>query len=95
MAKDINLSMRGKHDLTSWLSLIRARSTRSGFNLTEYEDERKHELVMQHDMGENWSIYFKTFFENVFHDLGVKTEFDLTDNTLVIKIDKENSSWHD
>jgi hypothetical protein len=24
MAKDIDLSMRGKHDLTSWLSLIRA-----------------------------------------------------------------------
>ncbi len=49
---------------------------------------------MQHNMGENWSIYFKTYFENIFHDLGVKTEFDYTDNTLVIKIDKVNSSWH-
>jgi hypothetical protein len=46
-------------------------------------------------MGENWSIFFKTYFENVFHDLGVKTEFDLTDNTLVIKIYKENPLWHD
>ncbi len=94
MAKDISLYMRGKHDLPSWLSLIRARCARSAFDLTEYEDERKHDLIMQHNMGENWSIYFKTYFENIFHDLGVKTEFDYTDNTLVMKIDKGNSSWH-
>ena len=50
---------------------------------------------MQHDMGENWSLYFKTYFQNIFHDLGVKAEFDYTDNTLVIKIEKDKtSSWH-
>lgn len=95
MAKDISLYMKGKHDLNSWLSLIRARCVRSEFDLTEYEDERKHELIMQHNMGENWSIYFKVYYENIFHDLGVKVKFDYTDNTLVIQIDKENSSWHD
>ena len=95
MAKDMNLYMRGKHDVESWLDLLRARSQRSGFNLTEYEDEMLYEIVMQHDMGETWSLYFKTFYENVLHDLGVKTEFDYTDNTLVIKIYKGTSaSWH-
>lgn len=95
MAKDISLYMKGTHDLNSWLSLIRARCARSEFDLTEYEDDKKHDLIMQHNMGENWSIYFKTYFENIFHDLGVKAKFDYTDNTLVIKIDKANSSWHD
>src|SRR6185437_15904971 len=47
--KDISLYMRGKHDLNSWLSIIRARCARSEFNLTEYEDETKHELIIQHD----------------------------------------------
>ncbi len=95
MAKDISLYMRGKHDLNSWLSIIRARCARSEFNLTEYEDETKHELIIQHDMGENWSLYFKTYFQNIFHDIGVKAEFDYTDNTLVIKIEKnKTSSWH-
>ena len=94
MAKDINLYMRGKHDLDSWLSILKARSERSGFNWTEYDDSEMLEIVMQHDMGENWSIYFKTFYENVLHDLGIKTEFDYTDNTLVMKIYKTtNSSW--
>ncbi len=93
MAKDMNLYMRGRHDVDAWLSILKARAQRSGFNLTEYEDDRTHEIVMQHDMGENWSLYFKTFYENVFHDLGAKTEFDYTDNTLVIKIDKSTASW--
>ncbi|MDE1862392.1 MAG: hypothetical protein KGI33_05725 [Thaumarchaeota archaeon] len=95
MAKDMNLYMRGKHDLESWLSILRARAQRSGFNLTEYDDERVHEIVMQHDMGENWSRYFKIFYQNVFDDLGVGTEFDYTDNTLVIKINKNSEfAWH-
>ena len=95
MAKDISLYMRGKYDLDSWLSLIRARCARSGFNLTEYEDEGKHELIMQHEMGEKWSLYFKTYFQNIFHDVGVKAEFDYTDNTVVMRIEKnKTSSWH-
>ena len=95
MAKDISLYMRGKHDLNSWLSIIRARCKRSEFNLTEYEDEAKHELIIQHNMGENWSLYFKTYFQNIFHDINVKAEFDYTDNTVVIKIEKsKTSSWH-
>ncbi|MGI0018487.1 MAG: hypothetical protein ACREA1_07245 [Nitrosotalea sp.] len=95
MAKDISLYMRGKHDLNSWLSVIRVRCARSAFNLTEYEDEAKHEMIMQHDMGENWSLYFKTYFQNILHDVGAKAEFDYTDNTLVIKIEKgKTSTWH-
>ena len=94
MAKDINLYMRGKYDLDSWLSILKARSERSGFNWTEYDDSEILEIIMQHDMGENWSIYFKTFYENTLHDLGVKTEFDYTDKTLVMKIYKTTtSSW--
>src|SRR5574340_1829336 len=82
MAKDISLYMRGKHDLNSWLSLIRARCARSEFNLTEYEDDIKHELIMQHNMGKKWSLYFKTYFQNIFHDVGAKAEFDYTDKTV-------------
>ena len=95
MAKDMNLYMRGKHSLDSWLSILRARSSRSGFSWTEYKEDGKLEIVMQHDMGENWSIYLKSLCQNVFYDLGVKSEFDHTDKTLVIKIDKDKtSSWH-
>ncbi|HYA85079.1 MAG TPA: hypothetical protein VEH06_16770 [Candidatus Bathyarchaeia archaeon] len=87
MSKEMDLYMKGKHNLDTWLSMIRGRCERSGFNLTEFRQDDKIELVMQHDMGEKWSIYFRDFYENVFYDLGVKTSFDYTENTLVIKLE--------
>lgn len=86
MAKDITHYMKGKHSLQEWLSIIRARSERSGFHLTEHQQNHGLVIIMQHDMGENWSIYFKTFYENVFSDLGVKSEFDYTNKSVIIKL---------
>ena len=86
MAKDITHYMKGKHDLQEWLSIIRSRAERSGFNLTEHQQNHSLVIIMQHEMGENWSIYFQTFYENVFADLGVKSEFDYTDKSLIIKL---------
>lgn len=86
-AKDVDLFMRGRHDLEAWISILRTRATRSGFNIIEYRDGGKLEIVIQHDMGKKWSHYFKTFYENVFYDLGVGAEFDYTENTLGIKLD--------
>lgn len=87
MAKDMDLYMRGRHDVDAWLSIIRARAIRSGCNLMEYREGDKLELVIQHDMGKKWSLYYKTFYENVFYDLGIKADFDYTENTLAIKLD--------
>jgi hypothetical protein len=92
MSKEMDLYMKGKHNLDTWLSMIRGRCERSGFNLTEFRQDDNIELVMQHDMGEKWSIYFKSFYENVFYDLGVKTSFDYTENTLVIKLEDVSRS---
>jgi hypothetical protein len=88
IAKDIAHHMKGKHDLEEWLSIIRARSKRSGFNLTEHQRNNDLVIIMQHDMGKKWSVYFKTFYESIFHDLGVKTNFDYTDNSIIMKLHK-------
>ncbi|MDE1863227.1 MAG: hypothetical protein KGI33_09970 [Thaumarchaeota archaeon] len=85
--KDADLFMRGRHDLEAWLSVIRSRATRSGFNIMEYRRGDELEIVIQHDMGKKWSLYFKTFYENVFYDLGAKARFDYTENTITITLD--------
>ena len=54
--------------------MIRGRCERSGFNLKEFRQDDKIEACDAHDMGEKWSVYFKAFYENVFYDLGVKTQ---------------------
>jgi hypothetical protein len=83
--------MKEKHNLHTWLSMIRGRCERSGFNLTEFRQGDNIELVMQHDMGEKWSTE-GAFYESVFYDLGVKTSFDYTDNTIVIKLEDVSRS---
>jgi len=97
MSKEMDLYMKGKHNLDTWLSMIRGRCERSGFNLKEFRQDDKIELVMQHDMGEKWSVYFKAFYENVFYDLGVKTSLEYTENTLVIKLEDVSRSppWNE
>jgi hypothetical protein len=92
LSKPMSKHMKGKHNLHTWLSMIRGRCERSGFNLTEFRQGDNIELVMQHDMGEKWSIYFKAFYESVFYDLGVKTSFDYTENTIVIKLEDVSRS---
>lgn len=72
MAKDISLLMKGRYDADAWISIIRDRAKRSGFMLKDYKINGKAQMVMQHDMGEKWSIYFKSYYETVFHEIGVK-----------------------
>ena len=46
MSKEMDLYMKGKHNLDTWLSMIRGRCERSGFNLKEFRQDDKIELVM-------------------------------------------------
>ncbi|MGB7956855.1 MAG: hypothetical protein WCF23_23015 [Candidatus Nitrosopolaris sp.] len=46
MSKEMDLYMKGKHNLDTWLSMSRGRCERSGFNLTEFRQDDMIELVM-------------------------------------------------
>lgn len=89
-AKEISLYMRGKYGIEEWISITRDRARMSGFSLKEHRGKDKTRLVMHHDMGENWSVFFKTYYETVFNDLGAKVSIDFTENAIMIEL--ENSS---
>jgi len=42
---------------------------------------------MHHDMGEKWSVFFKSYYETVFNDLGAKVSIDFTENTVMIELE--------
>jgi hypothetical protein len=49
-------------------------------------------LVIQHDMGRNWSVFFTTYVERLINNVGYATKVGLTDNSWMIEIlagDKE------
>jgi len=52
-----------------------------------YDTEKHvHILVLTHGMGRKWSIYWEMLFRTAFEMLGVKTESELMENQLVVRI---------
>jgi hypothetical protein len=85
-AKDSILYMYGKYNLENLLTNIRASAQRSGFHTREYEEEGNLEIVLQHDLGWKWSLFFKFYYEKIFHDLKQRVIFDYTDASLIINL---------
>ena len=73
--------------LDAYFSLLKNRSKRSGFSLREYEEEGTRKLVVQHEMGRHWSVFFKAHHEQVIYNAGYKAKVEYTDNTLVLSVE--------
>ena len=86
-SKEIALYMRGKYGIAEWISIIKDRAKMSGFKIKEYKDDDKIKLVLYHDMGENWSVFFSTYHETVFDELGVAVKSDYTENSVVLELE--------
>lgn len=84
--KDAILYMYGKYNLESLLTNIRISAQRSGFSVKEYNENGGLELVIQHDMGWKWSLFFKQYYQKILHDLNQRVLFDYTDTSLVINM---------
>lgn len=85
-SKDSILYMHGKYNVESLLTNIRLSSQRSGFNVKEYGEDANLELMIQHDLGWKWSLFFKHYYQRIFHDLKKRVIFDYTDTSLVISL---------
>jgi len=86
-AKEIALSMRGKYGVNEWISILKERAKSSGFSIKEYNEKNNTKLVMFHEMGEQWSLFFKTYYETVFFDLGSKIKTEYTENSIIIELE--------
>jgi hypothetical protein len=87
--EDLLLLMCGKVDLDAVLSLTKNRIKKSGFALREFDNEKGKggkKLVMQHDVGHNWSVFSKTYIERLINNVGYATKIESTDNSLIIEI---------
>lgn len=85
--KDSVLFMYGKYNLENLLKTIRASAQRSGFSIKEYEENQNLEIVIQHDLGWKWSIFFKFYYQEILHELNQRVIFDYTDTSLVINLE--------
>lgn len=86
-AKEIALSMRGNYNIAEWISILKDRAKSSGFSMKEYEKDGTIRLIMYHDMGENWSTFFETYYHTVFFDLGSNVKSEHTENSILLEIE--------
>jgi dsDNA-binding SOS-regulon protein len=88
--KDLTLLLRGEHNLNSFLLTIESWLRVSGFQYSYHttDHDRIHRLVIQHEMGKRWSLYFERLFRYVFAELSLtsKPEFEVTDNVIAFKV---------
>jgi hypothetical protein len=87
--QDLLLMMCGKVDLDAVILLTKNRVKRSGFTLREFDGEEgtsSKKLVMQHDVGHNWSVFSRVYIERLINNVGYPTKIESTDNSLIIEI---------
>lgn len=89
ISRDMLYAMKGKYDIWEWISVLRGRSKAAGFSFTQLDDKDEVKFIMRHDMGLRWSKHFRYFYESAFKELGCPIRFDLTENTIVYRIDKK------
>lgn len=89
VSRDMLFTMKGKYDVWGWISILRGRAKAAGFSFTQMDDKNEIKFIMRHDMGIKWSNHFKTFYEAAFKDLGCSIKFDLTENTIIYRLDKK------
>ncbi len=81
--EDIMLLFRNQFDIASVLDVIELRAKVSGFPYRYNVAGKMHSFVIQHDLGEKWSIYLASRYKEVFEDLGLTNmKFRTTPNTL-------------
>lgn len=86
--KDSVLLIKKNYNLLVVLEVLEQYMKVVGINSDhKIEDDGKHVYVIQHKLGENWSLFIKEFLVLIFENLGkVKVDISSTENTTVAKV---------
>lgn len=88
LMKDSVLFMKRQYNLWVVLAVLEEYMKVSGIKADhKIEGSRKHVFIIQHDLGENWSLFTKELLGLIFQTLAnVKAEISTTSNTTVAEV---------
>jgi hypothetical protein len=89
--KDTVLLMKTRYDEKNILEFIEAWARAGGYPYRIHvKDDDGHSkttsFVIQHDMGERWSLYFVELFKYAFEQLGTTISFQHTPSTIMFEV---------
>jgi hypothetical protein len=83
---DIALFMKSKMDLQSFLSWFEMRMKNSSIEFSHSVVGYTHTYVMKHELGYNWSLYYKTLLQLMFSEIfGKQINISIYDSTLTFQ----------
>lgn len=92
--KDTILLMKNEYSANSILEFIESWARVGGYpyrlhveDARDSSSRRKHSLVLQHDMGERWSLFFVELFKFAFKQVDRDIHFEHTKNTISFDIE--------
>lgn len=88
LMKDSVLFMKRQYNLWVVLAVLEEYMKVSGIKADhKIESSRKHVFIIQHELGENWSLFTKELLTLIFQNLAnVKAEINVTSNTTVAEV---------
>ena len=88
LMKDSVLFMKKQYNLWVVLSVLEEYMKVSGIKADhKLEGSRKHVFLIQHELGENWSLFTRELLALIFQNLAnVRAEFSVTSNTTVAEV---------
>ena len=87
---DIGLLLRGEFTISSFLSILENWSRISDIPYRTEENEIAQKIIIEHNMGPKYSYLFKEIYRRLLENaFDTKTQFDITDNTIVLTINKD------
>jgi hypothetical protein len=88
LMKDSVLFMKRQYNLWVVLSVLEEYMKVSGIKADhKIEGSRKHVFIIQHELGENWSLFTKELLTLIFQNLAnVRAEINTTSNTTVAEV---------
>lgn len=85
--KSIILMLRGEFTLDSWLDFMEMWAQTSGFAFRRESKDGKQNILIQHDLGNTYSIFLRELYNAVFLELGVKIDIQITDESVIIQLE--------
>ena len=88
LMKDSVLFMKRRYNLWVVLAVLEEYMKVSGIKADhKIEGSRKHVFIIQHDLGDNWSLFTKELLTLIFQNLAnVRAEISTTSNTTVAEV---------
>jgi hypothetical protein len=88
LMKDSVLFMKRQYNLWVVLAVLEEYMKVSGIKADhKLEGARKHVFIIQHELGENWSLFTKELLALIFQNLAnVRADFSVTSNTPVAEV---------